>query len=405
MSLALRDMPGLRNIAARSREFSEFAGLNILGCVTVTSETGAFVRTLAALGANVRWCSDNQFASDDDVVCYLAGEGIPVFARSNMSATEYFHAMDRARDFPNGIDEQIHVIDDGADITGHIARSDPTYFGKVSEITEQTTCGVAELRTLYARGLLPVPAININDCFIKKNFDNYHGVQESLVRGLMTATGMQLAGKLVSIFGYGSVGKGAAIVLRAVGCRVAIVERDLLKAVQAHFDGFEVFDPVDAVRLPHICITATGCDNTVSAELIDQAGDGLILCNIGHGSAEFDVAYLRELSSPQVVNSFLDAHPIGPERTIYSLCQGALTNLIAGRGNPPAIMSLTFTLHVLAQREFLRNGEDYAELRVHRLPRHVEVECATLNHPELLGRLYSLSPRQADYLRAHDAEC
>lgn len=100
MSLALRDMPGLRNIAARSREFSEFAGLNILGCVTVTSETGAFVRTLAALGANVRWCSDNQFASDDDVVCYLAGEGIPVFARSNMSATEYFHAMDRARDFP-----------------------------------------------------------------------------------------------------------------------------------------------------------------------------------------------------------------------------------------------------------------------------------------------------------------
>ncbi|MGH4015132.1 MAG: adenosylhomocysteinase [Pseudonocardiaceae bacterium] len=161
VSLALRDMPGLRTITARHEEFGELAALNILGCVTVTPETGAFVRTLAELGANIRWCSDNQFASDDDVVDYLAADGIPVFARSNMSTAEYFEAMDRARDFSGRTGEDIQVIDDGVDITSHLAtRNDPAYFDSVCFITEQTTCGVAGLEHLYERGLLPVPAIN-----------------------------------------------------------------------------------------------------------------------------------------------------------------------------------------------------------------------------------------------------
>ncbi len=78
-----------------------------------------------------------------------------------MSTAEYFEAMDRARDFSGRTGEDIQVIDDGVDITSHLAtRNDPAYFDSVCFITEQTTCGVAGLEHLYERGLLPVPAIN-----------------------------------------------------------------------------------------------------------------------------------------------------------------------------------------------------------------------------------------------------
>ena len=48
VSLARRDMPGLRAVLDRRADFSEFAGENILGCVTVTPETGVLVLSLAA---------------------------------------------------------------------------------------------------------------------------------------------------------------------------------------------------------------------------------------------------------------------------------------------------------------------------------------------------------------------
>lgn len=78
-------MAGLRAVLDGRTDFSDLAGVNVLGCVTVTPGTGVLVLTLAALGANVRWCSDNRFASDDDVVDHLTAEGIPVFARANMT--------------------------------------------------------------------------------------------------------------------------------------------------------------------------------------------------------------------------------------------------------------------------------------------------------------------------------
>lgn len=383
--MARRDMAGLRAVLDRRTDFSDLAGANVLGCVTVTPETGVLVLTLAALGANVRWCSDNRFASDDDVVDHLTAEGIPVFARANMTTDEYFGSMDRAREF--GEDECIHVIDDGADITRHIAYHDLSYFRRVRGITEQTTCGVDALHKLYRDRLLSVASIDINACFTKKHFDNFHGVQESLVRGLMAATGMQLAGKSASIFGYGPVGSGAAAILRSIGCRVSVVEVDLLKAVQAHFDGFEVVSASHAVRHSLLCISATGRDDTISADLIDQAGDGVILCNIGHGCGEYDVTHLDRQAEPQQVNEFLDMYRLDGDRAIYSCCKGALVNLIAGRGNPPAIMSLTFTLQLFGQRELIRHHDRYGDARVHPLPRHLEWECAALNHPELLANL------------------
>lgn len=307
LALVRRDMPGLNSISSQPARFEEFRGARIAGCVTVTPETGLLILTLAELGVDLRWCSDNQLASDDDVVDFLRSEGLAVFARANMSRSEYLDALERTRRFPDdGGDASI--IDDGADLTSYIAERDPGYMRRVRGITEQTTCGIAALTKLYARGATAVPSIDINGCFTKRHFDNYHGVQESLVRGLMTATGMQLAGKSASIFGYGPVGQGAATILRSLGCEVSVVEKDLLKAAHAHYAGFPVRSAHEAVSRSQLCITATGCEDTISAALIEQAADGLMLCNIGHGCREYDVAYLHEAAQRHVVSPFLELY-------------------------------------------------------------------------------------------------
>ncbi len=404
VTLAWRDMPGLRALADAARSGIPFSDIDVLGCVTVTPETGALVLTLTAMGARVRWCSDNRFASDDDVVAYLNAEGIPVFARANMSLTEYYASMDKAMRFPGRKERLVHLIDDGADLTSYLAEIEPAYFHRVRGVTEQTTCGLAQIRRLYARHRLPLPTININDCFTKKYFDNYYGVQQSLVHGLAAATGMQLAGKAIAVFGYGPVGRGAASILRSIGARVVVVECDLLRLVQAHFDGFGAVDPYAAVTTADLCITATGCVGVISPDLLEAAADGLILCNIGHGTLEYDVEYLRRVAAPREVNDRLQAFRLPSGKTVYSLCDGALVNVIAGRGNPPAIMSLTFTLQILGQLEFLRHPDDYREWRVHDLPRRVEVECAELNYPSLAQRLYRLRPDQLEYLDTYGTD-
>jgi adenosylhomocysteinase len=398
IELARRDMAGLAALETELGDAKPLAGVNILGCVTPTAETGVFVLTLALLGANMRWCSDNRFAVDEHVVAHLSHLGIPIFARANMSPSEYLGCMREARRFDDAAARSLQIVDDGGDVTAFLVENDAERLNAARGISEQTTCGVAALRRLYARGALRVPAINVNDCFIKKEFDNHYGVRESLLHLLTGASGIQVAAKKVAVYGYGPVGRGAAEILRALGARVSIVDRDLLRLVQASFDGFEVSDPDAAIASSDICVTATGCIDVIPGRDIERARDGAILCNIGHGTSEYDVAYLERAAVKRRVTEHLDAYRLASGKTVYSFCAGALANLVAGGGNPPRAMSLTFTLQALAQLELADNAERYAEARLYELPHEIELECARLNFPELASKAYVLTSRQQEYV-------
>ena len=79
-------------------------------------------------------------------------------------------------------------------------------------VTEETTTGVNRLYQLQKKGLLPFPAINVNDSVTKSKFDNKYGCKESLVDGIRRATDVMMAGKVAVVCGYGDVGKGSAAV-------------------------------------------------------------------------------------------------------------------------------------------------------------------------------------------------
>lgn len=63
-------------------------------------------------------------------------------------------------------------------------------------------------------------------------FDNLYGCRHSLPDGLMRATDVMIAGKTALVCGYGDVGKGCALALKAAGARVTVTEIDPICALQ-----------------------------------------------------------------------------------------------------------------------------------------------------------------------------
>jgi adenosylhomocysteinase len=106
------------------------------------------------------------------------------------------------------------------------------------------------LQLQQKKGLLPFPAINVNDSVTKSKFDNKYGCKESLVDGIRRATDTMMAGKVAVVCGYGDVGKGSAASLRGAGARVKVTEIDPICALQAAMDGFEVVTLEDVASTP-----------------------------------------------------------------------------------------------------------------------------------------------------------
>lgn len=397
VNMAFTEMIGIRNLLDKYKVSFPLKGISILGCVTPTPQTGALILAFSELGAKISWCSDNRFASDDDVITYLQSRGVAIFAKSNMSEEEYFECM-RLAFLEVKNDRLIQIADDGCDIVRYLVKNQKDFLKRVSGITEQTTCGINALKKLYSSKQITIPAININDCFTKQWFDNYYGIQQSLVVAF-SKIGISIPGKKIAIFGYGPVGKGAARVLQNLGATVSIVEKDLLMLTQAKWDGMNIADIREALSFSDMCITATGCIDTISGSIIQEnAKDSLILGNIGHGTSEFDVTYLEKNAESELINEFVTKFTLNNGKSVYSLCTGALINFIAGGGNPSKVMSLTFTLVLLAQMGLAKEGNRYKEAQLYSLNRETELDSAALNDPEAARRIYELSNTQKIYL-------
>ena len=95
---------------------------------------------------------------------------------------------------------------------------------------------------MMKKGLLKIPAFNVNDSVTKSKFDNLYGCRESLVDGIRRATDVMMAGKVALVCGFGDVGKGSAASLRSAGARVMVTEIDPINALQAAMEGYQVDD-------------------------------------------------------------------------------------------------------------------------------------------------------------------
>merc|ERR1711988_798552 len=420
------------------------AGAKISGSLHMTIQTGVLIETLHALGAKLRWASCNIYSTQDHAAAAIVkAKTANVFAWKGETLEEYWDCTNKMLTWPDSDGPDI-LVDDGGDATllihegvkaeRHFAKTgefpDPDStsnaefkqvlriirdglkagltqkWTKMSEkligVSEETTTGVARLNQMAAKGELLLRAINVNDSVTKQKFDNIYGCKHSLPDGLMRATDVMIAGKEVVVAGYGDVGKGCALAMKACGARVVVTEIDPICALQAAMEGFMVKKLDSVVSTADIFVTATGNKGIIMKHHMAQMKNNAIVGNIGHFDNEIDMEGLEAYPGikkveikPQVHRyEFPDGHGI------IILAEGRLLNLGCATGHPSFVMSCSFSNQALAQIDLWenRNTDKYEKGKVYKLPKILDEKVARLHLPALQAELDDLSQEQADYL-------
>ncbi len=395
IAIAETEMPGLMALREEYKDSKPLNGARIVGCLHMTIQTAVLIETLVYLGATVRWSSCNIFSTQDHAASAIAAKGIPVFAWKGMTEEEFWWCIEKTLEGPDGWKPNM-ILDDGGDATKIIHEKYPKMLEDILGLSEETTTGVHRLKEMEKKGLLKVPAINVNDSVTKSKFDNLYGCKESLVDGIRRGTDVMMAGKVAVVAGYGDVGKGSAVSLRGAGARVCVTEIDPINALQAAMEGYEVVTMDDACEYGDIFVTATGNLDVITQDHMRKMRDRAIVCNIGHFDNEIQTESLQNYKSDEIKPQVREVEfPDG--KKILLLSEGRLVNLGNATGHPSFVMSASFTNQVLAQIELWKNSNKY-ENKVYVLPKHLDEKVASLHLKKVGAKLTELTDKQAEYI-------
>ncbi|MDR0198907.1 MAG: adenosylhomocysteinase [Methanomassiliicoccaceae archaeon] len=394
LSWASAHMPVLREIRERLKKERPLDGLKIGMALHVEAKTGVLAITLAEAGAKIRLASCNPLSTDDSVALALReGHGLEVYAKKGQTQDEYYDNLNKVLDMAPDL-----VIDDGADLIAILHTSRTDLLKNVRGANEETTTGVARLRSMAAAGKLRFPVIAVNDAKMKFLFDNRYGTGQSVFDGWMNATNLLVAGKRTVVAGYGWCGKGIAMRAKGLGAIVIVTEVDPVRAIEARLDGFEVMRMVDAVRDADILITATGCNSIISAEHFSVMKDGCILGNAGHFDNEIDKKALESMSEGRErVRESVDEYRFGDGRRVRLISEGRLMNLAAGQGHPAEIMDTSFAAQALAI-EYLAKNWKGMERKVYSIPEEMDAEIARIKLRTMGVSIDELTDEQKRYM-------
>lgn len=445
LDLAEIEMPGLMALREEYAGKKPLAGAKIMGSLHMTVQTAVLIETLVELGADVRWVSCNIFSTQDHAAAAVVvgkngtvdnPQGTPVFAWKGETLEEYWWCTNEALRWPDGSGPNL-ILDDGGDATMLVVKGaefeaagkvpdfdenkhseeegvflalckkvmaeDPQCWTKkrnvIKGVSEETTTGVHRLYQMAEKGLLPFPAINVNDSVTKSKFDNLYGCRHSLTDGIMRASDVMLAGKVAVICGYGDVGKGCAQSLKGQGARVIITEIDPICALQAAMEGYQVLPIEETLEYADIYVTTTGNKDIITAEHMGKMKNMAIVGNIGHFDNEIQMAQLAKV--PGIVKTNIkpqyDKWTFADGHSVLVLAEGRLLNLGCATGHPSFVMSASFTNQVLAQIELHQSSDKY-ENKVYTLPKFLDEKVARLHLDKLGVKLTILSKEQADYI-------
>jgi len=391
---ALQEMPVLRELAARFSKDRPLQGLRMSGCLHITTETANLALTLKAAGADLVLCASNPLSTQDDVAAALVvRHEIPVHAIRGESNSDYYRHINAALDH-----HPVITMDDGADLVSEIHKTRTGLLASMLGGTEETTTGVIRLRAMAREGALKFPVIAVNDAMTKHLFDNRYGTGQSTLDGVIRATNILLAGKNLTVVGYGWCGRGIAMRAKGHGANVIITEVEPLRALEAAMDGYRVMPLVEAARQSDIMITATGDKHVIDQGHMEVMKDGCVLANSGHFNVEINIPALEAMAvSKQRPRVSVDEYTLADGRRICLLAEGRLVNLAAAEGHPSAVMDMSFANQVLCA-VYLATRRDKLDNSVHNVPPEIDQEVARLKLAAMNLGIDVLTDEQLHYL-------
>ncbi len=334
-------------LAALRHEFESsrpFEGLSIGVSLHIEPKTAALFSVLQAGGAEVV-ATGNLGTTQDDVARALEERGVLVYGQRADSAEEHLENVRKVLAHQPRL-----LLDNGADLAAFATRDGLVEPGHILGGTEETTSGGNRLRGELAEHV-DFPVIVINDSPLKLIVENKHAVGQSVVESFMRITNLMIPGRRFVVFGYGWCGRGIAKYLRSLGGRVAVIDPDPIKALEAAVDGFRVPELGDALAWGSVVITATGAPDVLGRVELEQLADGVVLANAGHFDFEIDVPALRALATEVTApEPGVEELRLTNGRRVRLLSGGRMFNLggEAPKGNSAESMDLGFTLQALS---------------------------------------------------------
>lgn len=393
---ASREMPVVKQIQARFAQEKPFAGIRLVACCHVTTETANLAIALKAGGADAILIASNPLSTQDDVAaCLVADYEIPVFAIKGEDNDTYHRHVEIALDHRPNI-----IIDDGSDVVATLVKERKHQLSDLIGTTEETTTGIVRLEAMFKDGVLSFPAMNVNDADTKHFFDNRYGTGQSTLDGIIRATNVLLAGKTVVVAGYGWCGKGVAMRAKGLGANVIVTEINPVKAIEAAMDGFRVMQMSEAATHGDLFITVTGNKHVIRAEHFEAMKDGAMVCNSGHFDIEIDLKALSSQATDiKEVRNFTQKYSLKTGKTVIVLGEGRLINLAAAEGHPSAVMDMSFANQALAC-EFLVKNQGKLEPKIYNIPYEIDQEIAALKLKAMGITIDTLTDEQVEYVNS-----
>ncbi|MCO5592345.1 hypothetical protein L7F22_046346 [Adiantum nelumboides] len=109
----------------------------------------------------------------------------------------------------------------------------------------------------------------------------------------MRATYVMLAGKVVVVSGYGDVGKGYAVAMKATRSRVVVTEINPICALQATKKGLRVLTLKDVVETADKFVMINGNKDIIMVNHMGRMKNNDFVCNIGQFDNEIHMRGLE----------------------------------------------------------------------------------------------------------------
>ena len=360
----------LHGIAEEFARTKPFAGLTIGTGIHLEAKTVALLLTLQAGGATLV-STGNLNTTQADAVERLRAHGVTVIGEATKDAA--VHATYLAQVVAAKPDL---ILDNGGDLFVHYLQHP---YATLRGGTEETTSGRMRLEPLRAQ--LKKPILVINDSPIKQFAENEHAVGQSALESYLRITNKTANGERVTVFGYGSVGRGVAANFRGAYAKVSVVERDPVLKLRAHLDGFDTPTREEALASADLIITVTGAQHVITDADLAHLRDGAILANAGHFPEEIDVPGL--LASPEIATTEEYADELLTLRTksgkaVHLIARGHMFNLAGPRpiGNSIEAMDLGFALQARCLEAVATGAVDAASCVVP-VPAAIDAAVAT----------------------------
>ena len=396
---ASREMPVLRLIQERFAKEKPLKGVQISGCLHITSETANLALALKDGGAEVALCASNPLSTQDDVAAALVKEhGMSVYGIKGEDNETYYRHIHAALDHNPTI-----TLDDGADLVSTVHKERPELADNIVGGTEETTTGVVRLRSMDREGKLRYPIIAVNEADTKHFFDNRYGTGQSTIDGITRATNILWAGKKVVVCGYGWCGRGVAMRARGLGAQVIVTEVEPVRALEAVMDGYQVMPLLEAAKLGDIFITLSGDINVIDKAHFMAMKDGAIVANSGHFNVEINIPALEDMAKrKRQLRPFVDEYTLADDRHIFLLAEGRLVNLAAAEGHPASVMDMSFANQALCV-EYMVGWKQKPAPRVYSVPQEIDKEVGRLKLLSMGITIDNLTEEQRKYLESWES--